>query len=90
MNFADRLIRSILEKKAPCVVGLDTTLELMPAYFLRELNVDERSTREEKSAALLEYNRLVIDQVHDIVPAVKPNSAFYEWYGADGIFAIPL
>ena len=35
--------------------------------------------------AFLEFNMKLIDSVYDIVPAVKPQMAFYEIYGANGI-----
>ena len=38
--------------------------------------------------ALLEFNKYIIDQVADVCPIVKPQSAFYELHGADGIAAL--
>lgn len=87
-NFADRLIRAIQSKNAPCVVGLDTSLDLISPEILKEYGVSAASSRKEKCNAIVRYNRMVLDQVADLVPAVKPNSAFYERYGADGIFAL--
>jgi orotidine-5'-phosphate decarboxylase len=82
-NYADRLNDAIKEKKAPCVVGLDIALEALPKGLF-----PEAQSREEKATTIVNFNRLVIDTVADLVPAVKPNSAFYERYGADGMKAL--
>ncbi len=36
------------------------------------------------AGCILEFNRIIIDSIHDIVPAVKIQSAFYEQYGQSG------
>jgi orotidine-5'-phosphate decarboxylase len=36
---------------------------------------------------LWRFNRAIIDAVHDLVPAVKPQLAFYERYGVEGMRA---
>lgn len=82
----DLLIESIINLKSPIVVGLDPVLKHIPqCYKLEYLN------RQDKFAAtgelLYEYNRDIIDNISDIVPAVKPQMAFYEMYGSYGILA---
>ena len=37
--------------------------------------------------AIVEYNRALIDATYDIVPAIKPQIAFYEMYGIPGMQA---
>lgn len=37
------------------------------------------------NGSLFEFNKSIIDTTHDLVCAYKPNSAFYEALGADGI-----
>ena len=37
--------------------------------------------------AIIEFNKGILDAVADLVPVVKPQIAFYEIYGADGIRA---
>ena len=34
---------------------------------------------------IFEFNKKIIDDVHDLVPAVKLQSAFYELYGSEGV-----
>jgi len=83
----DRLIESIEGKKAPVVVGLDPAPDTVPEKFFTDAAKSFGETPEAAAFALLKFNREVIDAVADIVPAVKPNIAFYERYGLDGIRA---
>ena len=83
----DRLMYSIEKLKAPIVVGLDPTSNVVPEEFYWEAVSDFGETPEACAVALLKFNLEIIDAVADIVPAVKPNIAFYERYGSDGIRA---
>ncbi|MDR3365130.1 MAG: orotidine-5'-phosphate decarboxylase [Clostridiales Family XIII bacterium] len=83
----DRLIENIERLGAPVVVGLDPTLEIVPEKMLADSAKSFDETTEAAAFALLKFNREIIDAVADIVPAVKPNIAFYERYGLDGIRA---
>ncbi len=40
------------------------------------------------ASSLFPYCQLVIDSVHDLVPVVKPQSAFFEVYGSRGVAAL--
>ncbi|MEZ5975038.1 MAG: orotidine-5'-phosphate decarboxylase [Planctomycetota bacterium] len=81
-NFADRLYRKVLERQCPCVVGLDPHLGALPPEF--EAVHDPGSTRRERAKAVEAFLCGIIEAVADIVPAVKPQSAFFEVLGADG------
>lgn len=35
--------------------------------------------------AILKFNKILIDSLYDIIPAVKPQLAYYEMYGIEGI-----
>lgn len=87
-NFADRLCAAILKKRAPCVVGLDSALEALPTDYLAGLGVSLDSPVPQRAEAMVRFNRMVIDSIADLVPAVKPNAAFYEKLGVDGIRAL--
>ncbi len=84
MSF-DRLIEKIQKTGNPTVVGLDPKLDYVPD-FIKEEAFDEKG-RDLKGAAyaLLKFNKALIDAVCDIVPAVKPQSAYYEMYGWHGV-----
>ncbi|OQB14052.1 MAG: orotidine 5'-phosphate decarboxylase [Firmicutes bacterium ADurb.Bin193] len=81
----DRLIEKIKEKNNPTVAGLDPKLEYVPKYITDE--AFEKFGRNTKGAAeaIWQFNRRLIDSLCDIVPAVKPQSAYYEMYGWEGV-----
>ncbi|MCD6523338.1 MAG: orotidine-5'-phosphate decarboxylase [Candidatus Diapherotrites archaeon] len=87
MNFADLLIQKIEERNNPSVVGLDPRIENIPSSIREEKANKYGDTAQAVAAAFLEFNRGIIDAVHDIVPAVKPQMAFYEQYGPYGVEA---
>lgn len=80
-NFADRLIASVDAKKSCVVVGLDPRIERLPA----DLNQRAERSPAEAAAAVLEFNRRVLDAVAPHVVAAKPQVAFYEALGPEGM-----
>lgn len=81
----DRLIEKIAEKQNPTVAGLDPKLDYVPAYIKEECFSKYGKTLEGASQALLQFNKGLIDKLYDIVPAVKPQAAYYEMYGWQGV-----
>ncbi len=81
MNMADKLLEKIDEKQNPCVVGLDPVIERIP-----ELLVNGDSFQD-VADAFREFNFAIIDEIASLVPCVKPQIAFYEKYGAEGLKA---
>jgi len=84
MSF-DRLILNIVKTQNPSVVGLDPKLEYVPQYIIDKKVEKYGKTLKAAAKALLEFNKGIIDQIHDICPAVKPQSAYYEMYGWEGM-----
>lgn len=84
MSF-NRLIENIVEKQNPTVVGLDPKLDYIPEYIKEESFKKYGKTLEGAADAILKYNIGLIDELHDIVPAVKPQLAYYEMYGWQGV-----
>ncbi len=83
MKAIDKLINKIKETNNPTVIGLDPRYEMIPK-FIR----DKYSENLEGAAdAIIEFNKCLIDAVYDIIPAVKPQIAFYEMYGIEGMKA---
>ncbi len=78
----DQLITRIIEKQNPSVVGLDPSLAYLPKEKQQQIH-----SFDEAAAAILEYNKEIIDGVFDIVPAVKVQIAYYEMYGVAGLKA---
>lgn len=85
MNFADRLHAAILAKGTPALVGLDPHLDLLPDEFA--VARDPSASRRRRAEALAEFCCELIDVVADRAPAVKPQSAFFEQLGSDGVAA---
>lgn len=84
MSF-NRLIEKIVELKNPTVAGLDPKLEYVPQYIREKYYGQYGKTLEAAAEALYEYNVGLIDALYDIVPAVKPQMAYYEMYGWQGV-----
>lgn len=86
-NFADRLTDKISNLNNPTVVGLDPRLNQIP-QFIKDKAIDEfGETFEAVAFAIFEFNKGIIDSISDIVPAIKPQIAFYECYGYEGLKA---
>jgi orotidine-5'-phosphate decarboxylase len=81
-TFADRLAQAVVERRSQLVVGLDPQLELLPL----ELRGDAHG-REAAASACLRFCRGLIDAVCPYVVAVKPQTAFFEALGSDGMRA---
>ncbi|HZU01189.1 MAG TPA: orotidine-5'-phosphate decarboxylase [Ktedonobacteraceae bacterium] len=60
-------------------VGLDSDYNSLPAAVKAEDSIEE---------AVFVFNREIIDATHDLVCAYKPNSAFYEAQGDEGLRAL--
>lgn len=84
MSF-DRLIERIIELKNPTVVGLDPKLEYIPEYIKRRYLDDEGWTLKAASKAIFAFNQAIIDEIHDVITAIKLQAAYYEMYGHYGI-----
>lgn len=78
MHFADRLIAAIKKKGSPICVGLDPRLSQIPKFICRGKPAAE---------AIIAFNKGIINAVYDLVPAVKPQFAFYLQHGAAGVRA---
>ncbi len=84
----DRLIEKIVETQNPTVAGLDPKLEYVPASIKNACFEKHGNTIEGAAAALFEFNKAIIDKIYDIVPAIKPQAAYYEMYGWQGVKAL--
>ncbi len=85
MNMVDKLIRNTIATKNPSVIGLDPDISKIPNCYKTAVSTD--NPIKAAANALFEFNRDIIDTVFDIVPAVKPQMAFYEKYGSLGVAA---
>jgi len=83
----NNLIKDIKAKKSAVVVGLDPRVEQLPDEIRTKYDLDQKVTPQNAAKAILEFNKGIIDAVSDLVPAVKPQIAFYEMYGSAGYAA---
>lgn len=87
-NFADRLTEKIKQTKNPTVMGLDPMLSYVPES-LRKIAADHHSDPLEAAGeAIYLFNQALIDATYDLIPAIKPQAAYYEQYGAAGYLAM--
>lgn len=84
----DRLIEKIAELQNPTVAGLDPKLAFIPQFIKESAFAQYGETLEGAAAALLTFNKGLIDALCGIVPAVKPQCAYYEMYGWPGVKAL--
>lgn len=84
-NFADVLIEESIKKESVLVVGLDPDIRFFPNFLLPSPHT---ASNETIADAIYEFNKLVIDAVYENVLAVKPQLAYYEVYGSQGILAL--
>lgn len=87
MSF-DRLIEAIVDKKNPTVAGLDPNLDIIPKFIVEESICKFGKTLEAAADAIFSFNKALIDSMYDVVPAVKPQCAYYELYGWQGMKAL--
>jgi len=85
--FADKLAQRIKKFNNPTVVGLDPNLSFVPGFIREKVFREFGKTHKAVAEAFIEFNRKLIDAVYDIVPAVKPQLAYYEMYGLEGMRA---
>jgi orotidine-5'-phosphate decarboxylase len=85
MNYADRLEAALRRTGNPCLVGLDPHEASLPEEFAAVR--DPRASRADKARACADFLCSIVEIAAGKVPAVKPQSAFFEIYGADGALA---
>jgi len=80
-NFADRLLNAIDAKGSPVCVGIDPRYDRLP----ETVSAGPGATASVQLAKISEFCRQVLQAVAPHVPAVKPQSAYFEAYGAAGV-----
>lgn len=80
----DLLVEKIKEKGNPSVAGLDPKIDYVPEYIRKKAYAQYGQNLKGATEAIWEFNKGLIDALYDVVPAVKPQSAFYEMYGLYG------
>ncbi len=80
-NFSEFMIKleNLWLKGNFVCVGLDSDFSQIPQAVRNQGSIEQ---------AMFEFNRSIIDATHDLVCAYKPNSAFYEAQGDQGLRAL--
>ena len=75
MNSA-QLFEEIKKKRSFLCIGLDTDIQKIPKHLL------------DTTDPIFAFNKEIIDRTHDLAVAYKPNLAFYESLGAEGLVSL--
>lgn len=78
MDFKTKLKKISIKNDSLVCVGLDSDLSKLPQTF------------ETSDNPQFEFNKAIIDETHDLVCAYKPNTAFYEAEGSEGVKQLKL
>ena len=82
--FGDRVTEAVQRVGNPIVLGLDPHLDRLPGSF-GERARDPALPRAERARAVGDFLIEVLDVARGRIPCVKPQSAFFELFGADGV-----
>ena len=87
-----QLFEQIQAKKSMLCVGLDVDYNKMPEHVKALANKGEMAVKGElfkgTARSILEFNKAIVDATAAHCVAYKPNLAFYECYGIDGMRAL--
>lgn len=83
----DKLIKNIQKKHAPIVVGLDPMMKYIPEHIQKAAFKEHGETLEGAAEAIWQFNKEIVDNTCDLIPAVKPQAAMYEQFGIPGMAA---
>lgn len=83
----NKLVAKIRKTKAPIVVGLDPMLSYVPEHIQKKAFAEYGETLVGAAEAIWQFNKEIIDNTWDLIPAVKPQIAMYEQFGIEGLKA---
>ncbi|MBI1919393.1 orotidine-5'-phosphate decarboxylase [Candidatus Microgenomates bacterium] len=78
MDFKTKLENTVNKNNSLLCIGLDPEIPKIPSALRK------------KSQPIFSFNKSIIDSTHDLVCAYKPNIAFYEAYGLNGLKQLKL
>ncbi len=90
----EQLYQQIVKKGTVLCVGLDVDFEKMPAHIQALAQKGEVATMgrlfKGRTRSIIEFNKAIVDATAPYCVAYKPNLAFYECYGTEGIKALEV
>lgn len=84
MEFADRLCDAVDRKQTCLCVGFDPHLALLPPHLLNSAH----DSKDAVANAVETFCMNVLDAIGDLVPAIKPQFAFFERLGSQGLLVL--
>jgi orotidine-5'-phosphate decarboxylase len=87
-GYVQRLHNRIRHCRTPALVGIDPRWDMLPEFIRSEASVRFAKPNECTAFAFEAFAKLLIDIVGPLVPAVKPQVAFFESLGAPGFAAL--
>jgi orotidine-5'-phosphate decarboxylase len=88
MTYAQRLDVAIRRAQTPALIGLDPRFDQLPPDVIARATNQSGDDRSRQAAAYEEFCCRIIDVVAPLVPAVKPQAAFFEECGPAGCAAL--
>ena len=83
----NKLVANIQKTNAPVVVGLDPMLKYIPEHITKKAYAECGETLAGAGEAIWQFNKEIVDNIYDLIPAVKPQIAMYEQFGIEGLLA---
>lgn len=87
-HFASRLHHAVRTKRTPALVGIDPRFDQLPPSIIKSAESSGGNELDVQARAFEEFGKRLIDVVAPLVPAVKPQSAFFEELGPNGCVAL--
>ncbi len=87
-HFATRLHHAVQSKRTPALVGIDPRFNQLPPGVISSAQESGGSDVEIQARAFEEFGKRLVDVVAPLVPAVKPQAAFFEELGPHGCVAL--
>jgi orotidine-5'-phosphate decarboxylase len=84
-HVVDKLYEKMDEKQTPLMIGLDPNLAKFPKPLLQRVVDGFGANYRAAAEAIRQFNFAIIDATADLVAIFKPQSAYYEQYGSEGI-----
>lgn len=87
-DYSSRLNLRISARKTPALVGIDPRWDLLPAEIQAAAKSRAANRWERDAWAFESFSKQLIDIVAPLVPAIKPQVAFFEQLGVPGFRAL--
>ena len=62
-------------------------MKFIPEHIQKAAFAEYGETLEGAAEAIWQYNKAIVDNIYDLIPCVKPQSAMYEQFGIPGLMA---